>query len=141
MGLQERRGYPDLRVPLPQSPTGDVLIRPPVREVLLPGGWGWTAFEEVAQVSWIHLNNLRRTRARPRRAGDDGQEREFAAGEHRPLSRIIHTPNLSNFDAIREMFLTRARMMEAGFFRPIRTRWVSGVREPQVVWVILKQRR
>ena len=27
-------------------------------EVLLPGGWGWTAFEEVAQVSWIHLNNL-----------------------------------------------------------------------------------
>lgn len=85
-------------------------------EVLLPGGWGWTAFEEVAQVSWIHLNNLAPYSRKTKGAGDDGQEREFAAGEHRPLSRIIHTPNLSNFDAIREMFLTRARMMEAGFF-------------------------
>lgn len=83
-------------------------------QVLVDGEW--IEFEQVPMVSWIHLNNLAPYARKTKGKDDSGTEREFSAGEHRPLSRIIYSPDLSNLDAIEAALLERARMMEAGFF-------------------------
>lgn len=76
----------------------------------------WIAFEENPRVSWVHLNNLAPYSRKTTGKDDDGQERTWTAGEHRPLSKIIYTPDLSNLATIEEAFMVRARMMEGGFF-------------------------
>lgn len=76
----------------------------------------WIAFDCFPRVSWVHLNNLAPYSRKTKGKDDSGAEVEFAAGEHRPLSRILFTPDLSNHAAVEAAFLVRAQMMEAGLF-------------------------
>jgi hypothetical protein len=86
-------------------------------EVMLPDG-EWVAFGEHADFEWVHVNNLAPYGRATKSVDDNGEERQFAKGEARPLHTVV---KFIDFDEtkvgrIKSELELRARMWRAGMF-------------------------
>lgn len=76
----------------------------------------WVEFGEDALVSWVHINNLKPYARKTTVSEPDGTKTEYAAGEHRPLSKIVYECVFTGPDAARKALVERASAFEAGHF-------------------------
>ncbi len=78
----------------------------------------WESMGMFPDMAWIHVNDLAPYGRKTTTKDDDGTERVFAAGEHRPMDRIVRGVNFrpEHEAAIREEISLRVRMQRAGFY-------------------------
>ncbi len=82
---------------------------------------GWIDYKENAQMIWVHLPNLEPYKRKITRHDDEGNLREYAKGEDRPVSSILRDVNYK-VECASQMchdLTERVNMMRAGFFPKI----------------------
>lgn len=78
----------------------------------------WIDFGAFPSVAWVHVNALAPYGRKTTGKGDDGQERTFEKGEHRPLARVLMPCGFMEEQeaALLEELAVRVRMFRAGLF-------------------------
>lgn len=78
----------------------------------------WESFNEYPTLYWMHFNALAPYSRKTTAADENGEERQYAPGDHRPWHRIMRpcdfTPEMEH--QILADIATRVRMFEAGLF-------------------------
>ena len=83
-------------------------------EFLIDGFWDRLGVSP--RLTWVQVMNLRPYGRKTTAKDDNGDDREYAKGEHRPLSRIMRSPIIMDEGPIIDEITTRVRMFRAGLF-------------------------
>lgn len=75
----------------------------------------WVEFGDAPLMTWVHVNNLA-PYGRKTTVTENGEPREYAKGDARPLSSVLRGIEINDEGVILDQFSTRVRMARAGLY-------------------------